>query len=113
MTSDARLKRDVRPITEGLDIVLRLAPVRYTWKPVAERTVGKDLNLPLNVEQVGFLAQDLEKVVPEAVNKPASKDQTYSINEDKLIPFLVQAIKDQQAEIQALKAEITQLKKAQ
>ena len=111
MTSDARLKRDVKPLTEGLDIVLRLAPVRYTWKPVAERPVGKDLNLPLNVEQVGFLAQDLEKVVPEAVNVPATADQTYSINEDKLIPILVQAIKDQQVEIQKLNARIGQLER--
>jgi hypothetical protein len=66
---------------------------------IAERTVGKNLNLPLNVEQVGFLAQDLEKVVPEAVNRPANKDETYSINEDKLISFLVQVIKYQQTEI--------------
>lgn len=109
MTSDARLKRDVRPITEGLGLVLKLAPVRYRWRPIAERTVGKDLNLPLNVEQVGFLAQYLEKVVPEAVNRPANKDETYSINEDKLIPFLVQAIKYHLTEIQKLNARIDHL----
>lgn len=66
-TSDARLKRDVHPVTGALGLVERLQGVRYRWRPVSERTVGKNLTLPLDEPQIGFLAQDLEKVLPEAV----------------------------------------------
>lgn len=109
--SDARLKRDVRPLTGALALVAKMQGVRYNWKPVAERTVGKDLNLPLDEPQVGFLAQDLEKVLPEAVKapKPGTSD-TYSVEETKVVPVLVEAIKEQQAEIRELREEIAKLR---
>ena len=116
--SDARLKKDVTPITGALAVVEQLQGVRYRWRPVAEREVGKDLKLPLDEPQIGFIAQDVEKVVPEAVDapKPGSND-VYSLKETKLIPVLVEAIKEeaatakeQQAEIEALRSEIAALK---
>lgn len=110
-TSDARLKTDITPISDALGLVERLRGVRYHWRPVADRAVGKTLALPVNQPQIGFIAQDVQAVAPEAVVAP--KDPTkdiYTLQETKLIPILVEAIKEQQAEITKQEAEIAQLR---
>jgi len=109
-TSDARLKTGIQPIENALATVERLQGVRYRWKLAADRTVGKDLDLPVAEPQIGFLAQEVEKVVPEAVVAPKTGDEIYSLKEEKLIPLLVEAIKEQQQEIKALRAEVEKLK---
>ena len=110
-TSDARLKRDITPIDDALKTVEELKGVRYRWRPVTERSVGKDLVLPISEPQVGFLAQDLEKVIPEAVVVPkAGSADVYTVKDEKIIPFLVEAIKEQQVEIALLRKEVEELK---
>jgi len=109
-TSDARLKTDVTPITGALGVVERLQGVHFTWRKPGDRTVGKTISLPIGKPDIGFIAQDVAKVVPEAVDAP--KDPTtevYSLKDDKLIPLLVEAIKEQQAEIADLKSRIAVL----
>ena len=108
--SDARLKSNVVPLSGALATVLQLQGVRYNWAAPADRTAGRELNLP-DAPQVGFLAQDLAKVVPEAVLAPADpKTGVYGVIETKLIPLLVEAIKAQQAEIAALQAQVAALR---
>lgn len=109
-SSDARLKRDIRPLGDALGIVRKLEGVRYNWRTPEERSVGKALVLPVGQPQIGFIAQDLEKVVPEAVVAPSGEDAVYSVKESALIPVLVEAIKEQQKQIDELKAQIAQLK---
>ena len=98
-TSDTRLKTNITPITGALAAVLQLQGVRYSFITAESRTLAQDLKLP-NTPQVGFLAQDVAKVVPEAVVAPADPTTgVYGLMESKLVPYLVEAIKAQQAQI--------------
>jgi hypothetical protein len=109
--SDGRLKTNIVPVTGGLALVERLNPVRYDWRKPADREVGKGLNLPIGERQIGFIAQEVEKVVPEAVTKPeGGSDAAYGLKQDSLIPVLVAAINEQQAEIKALQDQVAALK---
>lgn len=110
--SDERLKKNVKPIAGGLELVSQLRPVRYEWRSAGERQVGKALALPQGESQIGFIAQEVEKVVPEAVSRPKDGNGVYSLKEDNLIPIMVAAIKEQQAEIQELRSELAALKPA-
>ena len=108
VVSDARLKDHVIDLSNGLAIIDQLRPVRFDWSPVEKRTVGKDLKLPVDKPQVGFIAQEVEKVLPEAVTAPAKGSvDPYGMQESKLIPVLVEAIKEQQAEIKGLEKQVT------
>jgi hypothetical protein len=93
-TSDASLKKDIRPI-RGMDIVKRLNGVFFVWKDS-----GK--------EAAGVVAQDVEKVFPEAVITDSSGVK--AVDYDALIAPLIEAVKEQQAEIDALTAEVEALK---
>jgi hypothetical protein len=113
VTSDSRLKKNVREITGALALVERIRGVRYEWRTPGERQIGKTLTLPVGQPQVGFVAQELETVMPEAVNIPQKpSEQPYSIKEGDLVPVLVEAVKEQQAEIEQLRAELAAMKPA-
>jgi hypothetical protein len=113
VTSDSRLKKNVREITGALGLVERIRGVRYDWRTPGERQIGKALNLPVGQPQVGFVAQELKTVMPEAVNVPQNpSEQPYSIKEGDLVPVLVEAVKEQQAEIEQLRAELAAMKGA-
>lgn len=108
--SDARLKTNVTTLTGGLALLQQLRPVRYTWLPAANRSIGRDLPLPVGVGQIGFIAQEVQQVIPEAVTTPrAGSNDLYGLTETKLIPILVQAVKEQQAEIAQLQAQVAAL----
>jgi hypothetical protein len=62
--SDGRLKTNVEPVTQGHDIVNQLNPVFYDW----DRSNPKATSFE-DKHQVGFIAQEVEKVLPEVVNK--------------------------------------------
>ncbi len=118
-TSDARMKQNVTSLNGALGIVAQLKPKTYDY------VVDEDLSLPTE-KQYGFLAQDLEQVLPELVkdvetlgaptlkeggeegemNDPEVTGTIKSVNYTALIPILVQAIQEQQAEIEELKAEL-------
>jgi hypothetical protein len=97
-SSDVRLKTNIHPLHYGLQTVLAMKPVAYNMKANLQST------------ELGFLAQDMEKLVPEVVvsaDAEAMKAMKYS----SLIPVLVQAIQDQQKIITALEKRIKQLEK--
>lgn len=109
--SDGRLKTNVQEVTDGIDTVMRLRPVTFEWRAPEEHPVGKDLPLPERVTQVGFIAQEVEAVVPEAVVPPKpNHGDTYGMRADALIPYLVEAVKEEQGEIADLRAEVAALK---
>ena len=94
-TSDYRLKSDVTPITNALDTVKALNPVSFTWID------GR--------KDDGFIAHELQEILPNCVT--GEKD---AVNEDGtpkyqqmdnsgVIPFLVKAIQELKAEVDALK----------
>ena len=97
-SSDKRLKRDIKPLAMGLSEVEKLAPVSFVW--TTEQNHGKS--------DIGFIAQDVEKVVPQVVH---TDDKGYkSIDYVKLVPVLLSAIQEQQKEIDDLAAEIKKLR---
>ena len=75
----------------ALKTVNSLKAVNFTWKSDG----GKDF---------GFLAQDLAKVVPQAVH--GNEDGLYGVDYGRLTSILVSAIQEQTLEIEALKAKI-------
>jgi hypothetical protein len=107
--SDGRLKSNITQIDGALATVMQLRGVRYTWKAASERTLAQKMNLAVAQPQVGFIAQEVAKVIPEAVNLPQSADDPYSLKPTDIIPFLVEAIKAQQSEIAILQEKVMHL----
>jgi hypothetical protein len=96
--SDARLKRNLGEIEQPLAKVLRLQGVLFEWDGQAHPGMG----LP-DGQQIGFIAQDLEKVLPEAVTMDS---QGYRmVNYDVIVPVLVEALKEQQKMIDVLRSQ--------
>jgi len=89
--SDATLKEDVKPIDNALDKVLKLFGVRFSWKSNKQKSIG-------------VLAQDVEKIIPEIVSKNINGKK--SVSYDSLIPILIEAIKEQQQQINELRKKI-------
>ena len=93
--SDGRLKKNIVPLSDGLALIHQLQPVRFDFRSREERKVGQELNLPPG-RQIGFIAQDLDKVLPEAVSVAKSKEAIMSVAESKVVPVLVEAVKELQ-----------------
>jgi hypothetical protein len=114
-TSDERLKENIRSLTGGLNQILLLKPVIYDFKKeyAYPSVTEKNQKVIDNVEKnrkdnIGFLAQDLQKVIPEAVEYTDSTD-SYNVNYIALIPVLVRAIQEQNAKIASLEAQVKAL----
>jgi len=103
--SDARLKKDVTNINNGLDKVMQLRPVTFNWKQ--EEYQDKNFD---DRNHIGFIAQEVEEIVPQVVTTADDEMQTKSIAYSDLIPVLTKAIQEQQKEIDELKAEIQAIK---
>ncbi len=103
--SDSRLKKDVISIENGLEKVMKLRPVTFNWR----RSEFPKINLD-NKNHVGFIAQEVEEVVPQVVSTADDKMQTKSIAYSDLVPVLTKAIQEQQKEIEELKSMIIELK---
>ncbi len=91
-TSDARLKKDIADLAPGLDAVLALRPVTFAWRD--ESRSGE--------QQMGFIAQEVRDILPALVHESGNDQGTLSIEPLALLPVLVNAIQEQQAQIDAL-----------
>ena len=80
---------------------MQLQPIRFQYKP------DNALRLQSNSEQIGFGAQDLQKVIPEAVTR--NENGFLQVNNDPIIWTMLNAIKEQQKEIEQLKGQIKKL----
>ncbi len=103
--SDARMKKDVQPIGDALAIVEQLRGVTFNWDQDADPSMNFD-----DRNHVGFIAQEVEVVLPQAVTTADDERQTKSVAYSEVVPVLVEAIKQQQAQIEALQAEMETLK---
>jgi hypothetical protein len=100
--SDGRLKTITGTFDYGLDHIQDLQPIRYRYKR------NNELGLTSGTEHIGFIAQDIEKVIPEAVREG---EQGYLIvDNDPILWTMLNAIKEQQKQIETLQAEIEALK---
>jgi hypothetical protein len=100
-SSDIRFKKNIRPVENALDKVKSLRGVYFNWNKEAfpEKNFGAQ-------DELGFIAQEVEKVVPEIVTKENTKDEYRSVKYDKLVALLVEAIKEQQKQIDSLKIQV-------
>ena len=97
--SDDRLKTNKAEITNALDKVVSLSGFTYNFNETAA-----ELGFNTDITYVGVSAQEVKKVLPEAV-APAPVDEKYmTVQYEKIVPLLIEAIKE-------LKAEVDQLKK--
>lgn len=102
--SDARDKKDVENLALGLDFVQSLRPVRYVWN-------YRDGSIQNGTTDIGFIAQELLEAQEQSdanyaqfVNQ--SNPDQLMITQGKLIPVLVNAIKELKAEVEELKAKL-------
>ena len=102
--SDLRFKEDFIEIENALENVLKLSAKYYYYKTSLD---FKDRGFPTS-KQIGFIAQDLMKIYPEIVTE--GKDGYLTVDYPKLIPILVEAIKEQNFEIKSLKKELNEIK---
>jgi hypothetical protein len=96
--SDERYKKDILPIENALDKVLSLNGVTFNW--------NKEFNPETNLDDtnhIGLIAQEVEKVIPQAVSTASDDNQTKSVAYSDLVPVLIEAIKEQQKQIEELK----------
>lgn len=100
--SDRRLKNIKAPFTTGLDAVMKLQPIRFEYRTNAALGLNSDREL------VGFSAQEVQQVVPEAVR--TNSEGYLMVNNDPIIWTMLNAIKEQQKEIVELKRQIRQLR---
>ena len=83
--SDKRLKKLIEPIQYGLNDVLKFKPVSYLME---------NQNEDIDKRNLGFIAQDLEYIIPEIVNVPSSSNAVYSLQYTSIIPILIKAIQE-------------------
>jgi hypothetical protein len=93
-TSDEKYKYNILPINYGLNTILQLKPVNFQWIKGEENDLG-------------FIAQDVAEIIPEAVNTNWNSDLLFRY--ESLIPILTKAIQEQQALIKALEQRIINL----
>lgn len=93
--SDISLKENIKPIDSALDKAMKLQGVTFDWKKT-------DSILELK-EDIGFIAQDVQKVVPELVRK--NSNGLLSMRHQGIAPILLEAIKELKAEIDLLKSK--------
>ena len=122
--SDKRLKRDIRKIENATDLILQIKGVNYEHRLDEYPNMGLGQGL-----QYGFIAQELEAVIPELVQeklidtqgtarksaesnaKEDTKELFKTVNYVALIPVLVEAIKEQEARIKELEARLLEQQK--
>jgi hypothetical protein len=88
-SSDYRLKQDLQPIN-GLNLVSKINVYDYEWKNDETRSYG-------------VLAHELQEVIPQAVTGEKDGDIMQGVDYSKLVPILLQAIKELKSEIDLLK----------
>ena len=96
--SSQRYKNNIEPIQGAMDKVRNLSGVTYNWNTS-------------NSSDIGFIAEDVGKIMPEIVEWESDGVNAQSMDYTRIIPVVVEAIKDQQKQIDQLQKEIDKIKK--
>jgi hypothetical protein len=100
--SDERLKNIGATFKRGLKELMRLEPVRYRYRP------GNAMDAPSESEHIGFAAQSVQKVIPEAVLE--NSEGYLMVDNDPILWTMLNAIKEQQTTIQEQRSLIDGLR---
>jgi len=95
--SDGTLKKNIKPVENALDKVQRLKGVEFEWKRNGEKSIG-------------LVGQDVEKVLPELVHTNES-DGLKSVQYGNIVAVLVEAVKEQQGQIEQQQRQINEMRK--
>jgi len=95
--SDKKLKKNIKPVKNALEKTMKLKGVTFDWKEKSEGIL--DIK-----EDIGFIAQDVQEVLPELVRE--NDNGMLSMRHQGITPILVEAIKELKAEIEELKKKI-------
>ena len=104
--SDKKFKKDIKPIQNALDKIMNLDGKTYFWN----KEVNKDIDFTSEL-QYGLLAQDVQKIIPSLVIESENGD--LAMNYTGLIPVLIEALKEQQSQINELKQQMSESFKVQ
>ncbi|GGH16512.1 tail fiber domain-containing protein [Sphingobacterium alkalisoli] len=114
--SDERLKTNIQKLSSNdghltarkspLEVVLSLNGYIYDLK---QDINSSERNGQPVKHQIGFLAQELEKEIPEVVQTNNDSTELKSVSYGQIVPYLVEAIKEQQAIIEELKSRLQQV----
>ena len=102
--SDERLKDVIGKIDNPISKVLNLKGVYYK-----ENEKAKELGYDCDDVQVGVIAQDVQKVLPEAIKPAPGHEEYMTVQYEKIVPLLIEAIKEQQGTIDDLKSRLEKL----
>ena len=94
-SSDYRLKENVEYSWDATTRLKQLKPARFNF--IADET---------NTLVDGFLAHEVQEVVPQAITGEKDGEQMQGIDQSKLVPLLTKAIQEQQEQIEELKAKL-------
>ena len=96
--SDERLKEDIVDLESPLEKIMALRDVTFTWK---------DETLAKRGTQIGFVAQEVQKVLPELIGE--TPDGFLGVDYASMAPVLVGGIQEQQAQIDTMQGQIADL----
>jgi len=94
-TSDKLLKDNIQLISDPIDKIMKLSGNTFTWNNRAPKHYKR-------AKDVGVIAQEVQAVLPEAVRE---LDGVRSVRYEKIIPLLIECIKEQQVQISNLQLE--------
>lgn len=102
ISSDRRFKKNIEPLQNSLNLIKKLEPVKYDLRK--DEFPEKNFS---DKRQIGLIAQDVEKIIPELVS--TNPDGYKSVDYVKINVLLITAIKEQQEEIEFLKSKLEYL----
>jgi len=101
LTSDIRLKDEISPITKALEKVNSLSGFTYKHNEIAKLKCDIDTG---DQTYAGVSAQDVQKVLPEAVKPAPSNNDYLTVQYEKLVPLLIEAVKELSAKVDTLES---------
>ncbi|RVU26544.1 hypothetical protein EOJ36_00690 [Sandaracinomonas limnophila] len=104
ISSDIRLKQNIFPLKNSIDLIKQLNPVKYDKK----QTLKDD---KYAIHENGFIAQEVQKILPQLVKESDDKDKILSLNYIGIIPILTKGIQEQQQIIETQNKRIEKLEK--
>ena len=93
-SSDYRLKENITPLTGGIERLKNLKPSTFNWKEDETKTV-----------QDGFIAHEVQEVVPQAVGGEKDGEHMQTLDPAKLVPLLTAALQELTERVEALEAK--------
>lgn len=109
-SSDERLKTNIIKIDNALEKLKQIDGVLYDWNDTYKKQYGEEDGYFIRKQNSGIIAQQVEKVFPNVV---ADRQDGYkAVRYELLVPLLIEAIKEQNKNIENVKNELAELRKA-